>query len=170
MPSSPKADAIVVLGCTPSPGLDRRVERGVQLYWEGVAPVMLLSGGGKGPEPEAEIMRIAASARGVPAAALVVEPNAQDTLGNARETSTLLRARGWRTIVLVSDRTHLPRATLLFRLAGIEVVGRSGVRSRPALKEVGAAVYEAMALPRSLLRALVTARASRRGRCQSGRL
>jgi uncharacterized SAM-binding protein YcdF (DUF218 family) len=126
-----------------------------------VAPVMLLSGGGSGPEPEAEIMRRAAVARGVPDAALLLEPNARDTLGNARETAVLLHSRGWHKIVLVSDRTHLPRAGLLFRLAGIEVVGRSGVHPRSALQELAAAIREAMALPRSLLRASATARESR---------
>ncbi len=136
----------------------------MQLYRQGVAPVVLLSGGGSGPEPEGETMRRAALARGVPEAAIVVEPSSRDTLGNAQETATLLRARGWRTIVLVSDDAHLPRAALLFRLAGVEVIGRSGVRSRSRVKEIGAAVREAIALPRSLLRALVSEREGRRRR------
>jgi uncharacterized SAM-binding protein YcdF (DUF218 family) len=158
MPRLLKADAIVVLGCPSSAPLEQRVERGVQLYREGVAPVMLLSGGGRGPEPEAEIMRRAALARRVPEAALLLEPNARDTLGNARETAALMRARGWRTVALVSDRTHLPRAALLFRLAGVQVVGRSGVHPRSAITEVSAAIREALALPLSLLRALVAGR------------
>jgi uncharacterized SAM-binding protein YcdF (DUF218 family) len=164
-----KADAIVVLGCTPSSRLRRRVERGVQLYRQGVAPVVLLSGGGSGPEPEAEIMRRAASACGIPEATLLVEPNSQDTIGNARESAALLHARGWRTVALVSDRTHLPRAALLFRLAGIEVVGRSGVPSRSLVAEAAAAVREALALPLCLLRALVTGRETRRRRPMRGR-
>jgi uncharacterized SAM-binding protein YcdF (DUF218 family) len=158
----PPADAIVVLGCAPSPRLERRVERGVRLYREGAAPVLLLCGGGSGSEPEAEIMRRLASADGVPETALMTEPNSLDTLGNAREAAGMLRSQGWRRVVLVSDRTHLPRAALLFRLAGVEVVARSGVGSRSPVAEVAAALREAMALPRSLLCALVTARESRR--------
>lgn len=165
----PAADAIVVLGCAPSAALERRIERGVRLYREGVAPVLLTAGGGGGPEPEALIMRRAALARGVPATALVTEPNSRDTLGNARETAALLRSRGWRRIVLVSDRTHLPRAVLLFRLAGIEIVGRSGVRRRSPVREIAAAVREAMALPYSLLRALATGRENRHRRPNCGR-
>lgn len=160
MARSPIADAIVVLGCPPSARLDRRVKRGVQLYREGAAPVLLLAGGGKGPAPEARVMRRAALVGGVPEAALMTEPTSRDTLGNARETAALLRARGWRRVVLVSDRTHLPRAVPLFRLAGVEIVARSGVRAPSLLGEIGAALREAAALPWSLLRALATARDS----------
>jgi len=159
--SLPKADAIVVLGCALSARLRRRVERGVRLCQEGVAPVLLLSGGGSGPVPEAEIMRRLALARGVPEAALLIEPNSRDTIGNARETAGLLRTHGLRSVVLVSDRAHLPRAALLFRLAGVEVAGRSGVRSPSLTKEIGAAIREMAALPWSLVRALVTGRGSR---------
>ena len=159
--SQTKADAIVVLGCPPSARLARRIERGVWLYRRGVAPVLLLSGGGNGPVPEAEIMRRGALARGVPDAALVIDPKSRDTLGNARETAALLCERGLRSIVLVSDATHLPRAALLFRLAGVEIAGRSGVRSRSSLLEIGATIREMAALPWSLARALVAARETR---------
>jgi uncharacterized SAM-binding protein YcdF (DUF218 family) len=153
--SLPKADAIVVLGCARSARLLRRVERGVQLYREGVAPLLLLSGGGNGPEPEAEIMRRIALEGGVPQAAVLIEPNSRDTLGNARETALLLSAHGLRSVVLVSDRTHLPRAAVLFRLAGVEIAGQSGVSSPSLPGELAAAVREMAKLPFSLVRALL---------------
>jgi uncharacterized SAM-binding protein YcdF (DUF218 family) len=149
-----QADAIVVLGCPPSARLSRRVERGVRLYQQGAAPVLLLSGGGRRAEPEALTMRRAALAAGVPENAVLVEPASRDTLGNARETLRLLRAHRLRSVVLVSDRTHLPRATLLFRLAGIEIAGSSGVRPRSVLLEIAAALRELGALPWSLARAI----------------
>jgi uncharacterized SAM-binding protein YcdF (DUF218 family) len=160
--SPPQADAIVVLGCAQSLRLRRRVERGVRLYHQGVAPVLLLSGGGSGPEPEAAIMRRIALAGGVPQAALLTDPHSRDTLSNARETARLLREHGLRLVVLVSDRTHLPRAALLFRIAGIDIAGRSGVHSRSLPGEIGAAIREMAALPRSLVRALCTEREARR--------
>lgn len=150
-----QADAIVVLGCAPSARLSRRVERGVRLYRQGTAPILLLSGGGRRAVPEAEIMRRVALAAGVPEAAMLIEPSSRDTLGNARETLQLLRARRLRSVVLVSDRTHLPRAALLFRFSGIEVAGRSGVRPRSLLLEIGAAIREMAALPWSLARAIL---------------
>ena len=159
--SLPKADAIVVLGCERSARLRRRVECGVRLYRQGAAPMLVLSGGGNGPEPEAEIMRRLAAGRGVPQAALLIEACSRDTLGNARETALLLRANGLRSVLLVSDRTHLPRAALLFRLAGLAVAGRSGVRAPSLPGEIGAAIREMAALPRSLVRALLVRRESR---------
>ena len=158
----PKADAIVVLGCAGSARLQRRVEYGVRLYREGVAPVLLLSGGGNGPEPEAEIMRRIALALGVPQAALLIEPNSRDTLGNADEAALLLRAHGLRTVVLVSDRAHLRRAAPLFRLAGVAVAGRSGLRAPSLLREIVATIREMAALPWCLVCALLTGRESRR--------
>ena len=145
----------MVLGCRPSARLRRRVGRGVQLWREGRAPVLLLSGGGRGPVPEAEIMRRLALAGGVPPAALLIEPHSRDTLGNARETARLLRAHRLRSVVLVSDRAHLRRAGLLFRLAGIEIAGRCGVRARSLPGEIGQALREAAALPWSLARAIL---------------
>jgi uncharacterized SAM-binding protein YcdF (DUF218 family) len=124
--------------------------------------VLLLSGGGNGPEPEAEIMRRIALAEGVPAAVLLIEACSRDTLGNARETAVLLRTHGLRTVVLVSDRTHLPRAELLFGLAGIAVAGRSGVRSQSLATEIAAAIREMIALPCSLVRAVLGGRENRR--------
>jgi uncharacterized SAM-binding protein YcdF (DUF218 family) len=148
------ADAIVVLGC-PAPGaLKRRLEHGIQLFHEGAAPLLLLSGGGDGPVPEAEIMRQLALARGMPKSAFLVEPASRNTVENAREAARLLRSQGRNTVLLVSDRSHLPRAILLFRLTGLRVAGWAGVPPRSLLWETGAAIREFAALPGSLLRAL----------------
>jgi uncharacterized SAM-binding protein YcdF (DUF218 family) len=163
-----KADAIVVLGCRvrrqggASTALQRRVDRGVQLYREGAAPLLVLSGGGAGPLPEAEIMRRAALALGVSEAALLIESGSRNTFENARDTGLLLRSRGLRSVLLVSDRAHLPRARLLFRFAGLKVVGSVGT-SRPSLHwELAAALHECAALPKSVARALLYYRSLRR--------
>jgi uncharacterized SAM-binding protein YcdF (DUF218 family) len=148
-----RAEAIVVLGCGSASRLERRVECGVGLYRRAVAPLLVLSGGGRGAEPEAVIMRRLALAAGLPDAALVVETGSRNTWENARETTGLLRQRGLSRIVLVSDRVHLPRAALLFRLAGLSIVERAGVRSRSAWWEAGALLRELAALPKSLVRA-----------------
>src|SRR5438477_11435812 len=72
-------------------------------------------------------MRRAAIADGVPPTALLIDIVSRDTFENARETARLLSARGLRSVLLVSDRVHLPRAALLFRLAGLRVAGRAAV-------------------------------------------
>ncbi len=124
--------------------------------------MLLLSGGGSGPEPEAEIMRRIALTGDVSQAALLTEPNSRNTVGNARETALLLRTHGLRTVVLVSDRAHLRRAAPLFRLAGVAVAGRSGLRAPSLPREIVATIREMAALPFSLVRALLTGRESRR--------
>jgi uncharacterized SAM-binding protein YcdF (DUF218 family) len=144
-----------VLGCRGLAALTRRLDCGIRLLQEGAAPLLLLSGGGDGPVPEAEIMRRMAIARGVPEAALMVEPGSRDTVENARETARLLRPRGGRLIFLVSDRVHLPRAVLLFRLAGLRVAGCVGAPPPSLRWEIDAVIRECIALPRSLARALL---------------
>jgi uncharacterized SAM-binding protein YcdF (DUF218 family) len=150
------ADAIVVLGCPvlpdgqASPGLVRRVARGVALFRQGVAPLLVLSGGGLGGVPEAEIMRCLALAAGVPQAALLVEPRSRNTLENARETARLLAAQGLASVLLVSDRVHLPRAALLFRRAGLAVAGRAAPPPPALRREATLALRELVALGRTL--------------------
>ena len=147
------ADAIVVLGCGSAARLARRVERGARLYRAGAAPLLLLSGGGRGSEPEAEVMRRLALAAGVPEAALLLESGSRNTWENAQESAHLLRLRGLGRVVLVSDRAHLPRAALQFRLAGLDIAGRSGVPPPSAFWELAAFIRELAALPKSLFRA-----------------
>ena len=154
IPTGREADAIVVLGCHGAAGLQRRLDHGIRLFEAGAAPLLVLSGGGVGPMPEAEIMRRMALARGVPEAAILIEPCSRDTVENARESARLLRGRGADAVMLVSDRAHLPRAALLFRLAGLRVTGWAGVPPPSILWELGAVIRECLALPRSLARAL----------------
>jgi len=153
----PIADAVVVLGCRPSARLRRRLDCGIRLLQGGAAPLLVLSGGGDGPVPEAEIMRRMALDSGVPEAALLVEPGSRDTVENARETARLLRSRGARSVVLVSDRVHLPRAALLFRFAGLRLAGCVGVPPPSIRREIGAAIRECVKLPGSVARAFLGA-------------
>ena len=95
-----------MLGCRSSAGLVRRLDCGIRLFQAGAAPLLLLSGGGTGPTPEAEIVRRMALACGVPQAALPVESGSRDTVENAWETTRLLRPRGGYSVVLVSDWDH----------------------------------------------------------------
>lgn len=160
----PAAEAIVVLGCRldleggPSERLRLRVARAIELYRAGKAPLLLLSGGGSGPVAEAEIMRGLALAAGIPENALLREADSRNTVENAVNSARLLRERGISRIVLVSDRTHLPRAVLLFRRAGLDVVDKAGIPARSLTRALGAALFEIGALPRSVIRLWATRR------------
>ncbi|MBO0736373.1 MAG: YdcF family protein [Alphaproteobacteria bacterium] len=166
---APAADAIVVLGCPAHRGasgpaaLIRRIDCGIRLFDAGAAPLLVFSGGGEGPEPEAEFMHRVALAHGVPGGALVCDTTSRNTFENARETARLLHARGLRSVLLVSDGTHLPRAGLLFRCAGLRVVGRAAAPPPSVSWEIRALIREFAALPASLLR-MAEARCSVRRR------
>jgi hypothetical protein len=55
------------------------LEIGLRLFEAGAAPLLVLSGGGSGPLPEAELMRRAAIGGGVPPAALVIDTVSRNT-------------------------------------------------------------------------------------------
>jgi uncharacterized SAM-binding protein YcdF (DUF218 family) len=154
----PGADAIVVLGCQLFPGgrpserLRRRVALGVGLYREGAAPLVLMSGGGRGPVAEAVVMRDLAREAAVPETALLIEPESRNTFENAAHTGRLLHEIGKSRIVLVTDRAHLPRASRMFRRAGLEVVGVAGVPASSMRRAFGAVLYEAASHMRGLFR------------------
>src|SRR5207302_5867870 len=93
-----------------------------------------------------------ALAAGIPAAALLLEPASRDTWANAINTAHLLQALGKSRIVLVTDRLHLPRASLLFRRAGLDVAGVAGVPASSLRRALAAAVYEIASLLRAVRR------------------
>jgi len=130
------ADAIVVLGAAlrapgvAGPALRRRVAHAVRLLADGAAGHMVLSGGVVGPPPaEAVVMRDLAMEMGAPAERLVMEDQARNTFENAVYTGRIMRERGWRRVLVVTDPFHVPRALYVFRRLGLEAAG-APVRDR----------------------------------------
>ena len=95
-----------------------------QLYRPDVHKLVLVSGGRLDPlDPiEAEKMRDWLVLLGVPATAIVTESESQSTFENAVQSAAILRERGIGKIVLVTDASHMIRATACFQKQGIEVV------------------------------------------------
>lgn len=91
------------------------------LYRAGAAPRLLLSGGGAGAAPEAEVMLRLAMAAGVPESALLLDTRSANTVENALECARLLAADPPAAVLLVTDSAHALRAGLLFRMAGLPV-------------------------------------------------
>ena len=122
------ADAIVVLGSRvyaggrPGPALTRRTHHAVALYNQGLAPVIICTGGlGPVAPTEAEAACRLAASLGVPAEALLLEGRSHSTEENALFAAEIMAARGWRSAIVVTDGFHLYRAGLLFRDAGLTV-------------------------------------------------
>ena len=122
-------DAIVVLGSDlrPDGTLDgpslRRAVAGIVLQRRGLAPLLVFSGvtPAEGPA-EAEVRADLARTLGVPDDRIVAVLGARNTREEAVRVGALLRARGARQILLVSDSQHLVRARPLFEQAGVRVL------------------------------------------------
>ena len=110
------ADAIVVLGAaqfngTPSDVFEARLQHAVDLWHQGVAPYLVVTGG-KLPgdrTTEAGTARKWAIAHGVPGSAILGENEGRSTLESLESVAAILRAHGLRTAVFVSDQTHMLR-------------------------------------------------------------
>jgi len=112
-----KADAIIVIGGDHKP---ERVQRAVDLYQQGLAPIVIISAGtqvieGKEHVPEAEVMRRQAMALGLPEMALLVENRSQSTFQNAYYVEGLCRERNIRSVLLVTSAYQSRRAAMIFR-------------------------------------------------------
>jgi uncharacterized SAM-binding protein YcdF (DUF218 family) len=137
------ADAIVVLGAaqyngTPSPLFQARIAHAVQLYDDGISRIFIVTGGKGLPgdvTTEARAARDYAVAHGVPASAILVEDQSRTTLEQLRTVGQMLRDRGLRSAVLVSDRTHMLRSLRIARDQGIEAYG-SPTTTSPAASNV----------------------------------
>lgn len=120
------------------------------LYHAGAAPRLLLSGGGAGAVPEAEVMRRLAVAAGVPESALLLDTRSANTVENALECACLLAVDRPGAVLLVTDAAHAPRAHLLFCMAGLPVRGVVSMPVRLA-DLIAMAATEIVKLPISVL-------------------
>jgi uncharacterized SAM-binding protein YcdF (DUF218 family) len=118
------ADAIVVLGAAqynghPSPVLQARLDHAVLLYREGLAPLLVVTGGvGPGDRTsEAAVGNRYLQGRGVPPGAVVVRAEGRTTEESIRAVSGWMRSRGLSRALLVSDPFHMARLRLEARHA-----------------------------------------------------
>jgi uncharacterized SAM-binding protein YcdF (DUF218 family) len=120
------ADAIVVLGAAqydgrPSPVFAARLDHAVALYLSGVAPVLIVTGGNRPGDrtTEAAVARSFAMDRDVPDGAILVEDRGRTTLESIEAVGAMMRQRGLRSAVFVSDRTHMLRVLRMARDQGV---------------------------------------------------
>ncbi|MFH1113116.1 MAG: YdcF family protein [Pseudomonadota bacterium] len=158
-----RADVIVVLGAAvwpgglPSPALRRRLLHGTALVKEGMADVLVVTGGlGKCPPTEACVMKRLAVAEGIPQHKIILEEEGTTTLTSVRQCLRIMCENEWKSAVVVSDSYHLFRSVLLFRLFGVRAFGsaaKGGREANGALRWWYYHIRELMALPWTLIRA-----------------
>jgi uncharacterized SAM-binding protein YcdF (DUF218 family) len=155
--------ALLVLGArlepggAPGPALERRIAHAAALWSRRAPCVVIVTGGPEGAAPtEARVMRDALVRAGVPESLVIEEGRARNTFENAGFSIEILRGLGLDRAHVVTDRCHLPRALLSFRLLGLRVSGSGpawpGAAGRSARRR--AIAHEAIALPLTLLRFL----------------
>jgi len=138
--SSSQSDAIVVLGSAqyngvPSSIFAARLEHALELYEDGVAPVVVTVGGKAAGDQftEAEAGRNYLADAGVPGDALLAVPEGTDTLESMRVVGAAFAERGWQHAVLVTDPWHAMRAERMAEDAGLEAES-SPTRQGPAVQ------------------------------------
>ena len=124
------ADAIVVMGAAqydgrPSKVFAARLDHAVGLYFAGVAPVLVMTGGkAEGDRTtEAAAGRDFAIALGVPQDAILVEEQSRTTLESVRAVAALLGANDLHNAIFVSDRPHMLRVLRMAARPGHHGVG-----------------------------------------------
>lgn len=122
-----KGQCVIILGCsvygeTPSPFLKKRIEEGYRLYNEGMVDFILPSGG-QGPGEnisEAEAMKRYLLDKGVKEELIIKEDLSTSTMENLEECKKIMEEKGFEKAVIVSNKFHLKRASLMAKQIGID--------------------------------------------------
>ncbi|MDG2306332.1 MAG: YdcF family protein [Candidatus Binatia bacterium] len=124
----PRPWIVVLSGGITSKGLlnattQARVEWAAQLYRDGLAQHLVVSGGPRRPgrPPSGPAMKALAVDFGVPEDQIEIEGHSSRTAENAEEVASLVRKRGEPSILLVTSAIHMRRAKLCFQKQGVDV-------------------------------------------------
>jgi uncharacterized SAM-binding protein YcdF (DUF218 family) len=120
------ADAIVILGAAqynglPSPVLKARLDHALQLYQRGFAKAIITTGS-YGPDPnysEAHVATEYLTEHSVEAGNIITEQASLTTHDSIRAASLLVKSKGWKSVLVVSDGFHLFRIREMFADEGI---------------------------------------------------
>jgi uncharacterized SAM-binding protein YcdF (DUF218 family) len=124
------ADAIVVLGTAqfngwPGPVFQARLDRALDLWREGYAPLIVVTGGkmpGDG-YTEAEAALAYLTSAGVPPEAILAEYTASDTWESMQRVAAMLEPLGIGEVIVVSDGFHIFRSRMMARDVGLQPWG-----------------------------------------------
>ncbi|HLC18127.1 MAG TPA: YdcF family protein [Thermodesulfobacteriota bacterium] len=102
-----RADCIVVLT-----GGKGRIERGMELYRQGTAGLVILSGVNEAADMDAIFF---SGTGGVPREDIMLEKSSKSTYQNALEIRRIMEARGLKSMILITSSYHMKRAYRIFR-------------------------------------------------------
>ena len=132
------ADASIVFGAAqydgrPSPVYKARLDHANALFRQGLAPVVITTGGAAADPKFSEggvghdyLMR-----RGIPESALIAETTASDTAQSAERVTVIMRTNHMQSCIAVSDAYHVFRIRKLLEHQGLTVYLAPRADSRP---------------------------------------
>lgn len=116
----------------PSTSLRDRMDTGVQLYKQGLARRLLVSGAvGDSGYDEAEVMRDMAVAAGVPREDVIVDSGGVNTEATVRNSLSYLEPGAGAQALAVSQFYHLPRIKLAYQAVAARVATVPALTSTP---------------------------------------
>lgn len=155
------AEVIIVLGARVYPdhlstALRERLDTAIQLYRQGLAAQVIVSGGQGADEPttEAMAMRDYLVRHGVAAPAVHLEERSFNTLQNLQNSREIMGELGFTRAILVTSDYHVLRASLIARRLGLSVTAAAaplpvdrGLRWRMVIRELVALAKDLLTLP-----------------------
>lgn len=122
------SDAIVVFGAAeyvgrPSPVYRARLDHAFDLFRQGIAPVVVTTGGSAADlsHSEGQVGHDYLMHRGIPDANLIAETQGSDTAQSAERVAVIMRANRMHGCVAVSDAYHVFRIRKLLQHEGVQV-------------------------------------------------
>ena len=121
------ATAALVLGCgvypdgTPTPMLQERIDKGVELYHEGIVTKIIMSGDhGRLDYDEVNLMKAKAIEAGVPSSDIFMDHAGFSTYDSIYRAQYIFQTP---SLIIVSQKYHLPRALYIANKLGIKAEG-----------------------------------------------
>jgi uncharacterized SAM-binding protein YcdF (DUF218 family) len=149
---SQRADVIVVFGAAeyagrPSPVFRARLDHGYELYKQGMAPMVITTGGSaRDPEfSEGGVGKDYLLRLGIPEQALIAETQGSDTAQSASRVANIMHTNGMHSCIAVSDAYHVFRIRALLQHEGVQVelAPRPDSRPRESFERFAAVMREA---------------------------
>ena len=123
------ADVAVVLGNTvnpdgnPSPRLQARLDKTVELYQKGLFPNIIVSGGfGSEGFDEATVMRQYLISHGIPENCIRVDSVGNTTALTAKNAAQIMKQNNWQSAMIISQYFHISRTRLAFVHYGVNPI------------------------------------------------
>lgn len=139
----PKKVILVVLGYpanndgTPGPILKARLDKAIELYRQGIAAKIIVTGAAVDNQfVESEVMLAYCLQKGIPQADILVESHAKNTFENARMVKEIIKDRGFKRAIVVTSSFHKMRAKRFFAkvMGNVEIVAAPFPANFPIVK------------------------------------